>query len=236
MHIGKLSVNLSARPFRRRGPPRSKDWRPSDRPFFRARRIDVSLTWGALLNREVFIDRVTISDWQMVVETFPGDRHNFIRLPSRQGGPSRFVTTVQLVRAERGEFVYEDHGVPWSTIARNLDVTIAKTPEYRGDGAFHRRDRPDPELRADVGRHVVLVQDRQGAGAARSHRSDDRWRDIEGHGRRRSREMAGAGRTMSCRRSTSRACASCSGPRSSSRSRGPVSSAAGFICSRAAGI
>jgi hypothetical protein len=136
MHIGRLSVNLL------RGRFIVEDLviegrTPGDRPFFRAGRIDIRMPWWTIARGEVFLESVVLSDWHMLVETFPDGRHNFIRIPGRRtDGPRRVVTTVQLVRAVRGEFVYEDHGTPWSTVARNLDLTIAKLRDYRGEARF----------------------------------------------------------------------------------------------------
>ena len=113
---------------------------PSSAPFFRADRIAVSLVWGALVRREVYIESVEMTDWAMVVETFSGGRHTFPKLGSsepRSTDPNRWVTTVARVRAHRGEFTYLDHGAPWSTVARNLDVTVVKAPDYRGEASFH---------------------------------------------------------------------------------------------------
>jgi hypothetical protein len=111
---------------------------PTDRPFLSAKRIVVSLAWAPLLRREVFIESVEMTGWQMVVETWPGGRHSFPRLTPREpaAGPRPFVTTVQVVRAREGVFTFEDHGTPWSTVARNLDVTVVKAPDYRGEATF----------------------------------------------------------------------------------------------------
>ena len=35
-----------------------------------------------------------------------------------------------------GEFDFEDHGVPWRTVARNLEVTVEKTTGYGGTAKF----------------------------------------------------------------------------------------------------
>ena len=40
------------------------------------------------------------------------------------------------VRATEGEFIFEDHGTPWSTVARNLDVTVTRGPTYQGTARF----------------------------------------------------------------------------------------------------
>ena len=137
MHIGKLSIYLFLGRFLVEdlvieGPT------PQDRPFLRAGRIIVSMPWSALLRREVLFDSIEMTDWQMVVESFPGDRHTFPRVTGsgESSGDRPFVTTLSYVRAHRGEFTYEDHAAPWSAVARNLDVTITKVLDYRGHARF----------------------------------------------------------------------------------------------------
>ena len=143
MHIGRLSVHLWLGRFL------VEDLvidglTPDSRPFLTARRITVSMPWSTLLSQRVVFDAIEMTDWGMYVETypsseeFPNGRHNFPRI-TRGGprGPSRWTTTLQYVRAHRGEFTYEDHGTPWSTIARNLDVVVARpADEYRGSASF----------------------------------------------------------------------------------------------------
>ena len=108
-------------------------------PFLVANRIDVSLDLLALARREVLIESVLMRGWRMRVETWPDGRHSFPRFTRpRQGPPSpkRFVTTVEHVLARDGEFTFEDHGVPWSTVARNLEVTLDKQEGYGGTARF----------------------------------------------------------------------------------------------------
>lgn len=138
VHIGRLSIGLLQGRFvvedlviENRDPARP--------PFFSARRIVATLRWWTLpLRREVLVESVVLSDWRMRVETYKEGGHNFIRLPRRQApaGPRRVVTTVQLVRATRGEFIYDDQGAPWSVVARNLDLTVTKLRDYRGEARF----------------------------------------------------------------------------------------------------
>jgi hypothetical protein len=137
MHIGKLSIRLLAGRFVIED-LLIEGLSPEARPFFTAKRLEVSLPWWTLFGRELYVQSIELSDWRMLVEMFPDDRHSFIRIPRPRsdGGPRRFVTTVQIVRAERGEFVYEDHHTPWSTVARNLDVTVTKLHDYRGEVRF----------------------------------------------------------------------------------------------------
>ena len=110
--------------------------RPGDRPFLRAKRIAVSLSWSALINREVLLDSVEMTDWEMLTERFADGRHNFPRLTRESTGPRRFTTTLSHVHAYRGQFTYDDHGAPWSTVARNLDITVGKGVDYRGRASF----------------------------------------------------------------------------------------------------
>jgi hypothetical protein len=141
MHIGRLGIELG------RGRFVVEDLRiegltPESRPWLVAKRISISLTWGALTDRELLFDSVEMTDWRMVVETFGDGRHNWPRLngPPRQPrtAPRPVVSTLQYVRAHRGEFVLDDHGARWGVIAPNLDVTVAKVGEYRGRAGFSR--------------------------------------------------------------------------------------------------
>ncbi len=136
MRIGGLSVHLLSGRFIIRDLV-IEGLTPKDRPFLRAKRIAISLPLSALFHREVLLETVEMTDWQMVVETFPNGRHNFPKLtPDGPPGKPRFVTTVKYVHAWRGEFTFEDHGTPWSTVARNLDITVSKLVDYRGQASF----------------------------------------------------------------------------------------------------
>ena len=127
-----------------------------DRPFFVADRIVVTTDWLPLLNGEVFLDTVDIQGWRMLVERFEGGGQTFPRFVNRRDENSQdavedeaeisrpaedvrrtsFVTTVQYLRAHEGEFVYEDHGAPWSIVARNVDLTMTKGAGYGGHASF----------------------------------------------------------------------------------------------------
>ncbi len=113
---------------------------PNEPPWLVAKRLDVSLTWGALFGREVLLDSIEMSDWRMVVESFPDGRQTFPRLtgPPRKPrtGPRPVVTTLQYVRAHRGELVFNDYGSDWRAIAPNLEVIVAKGRDYRGKMRF----------------------------------------------------------------------------------------------------
>ena len=137
MHIGRLSVHLW------RGQFVVEDLvieglTPESRPFLLADRIAISLPWSTLINRRVVFDAIEMRGWRMHVETFPDGRHNFPRFTrNTPRGPSAWTTTLQYVRAYRGEFSYSDHGTPWSVVTRNLDVIVTRpTSEYRGQARF----------------------------------------------------------------------------------------------------
>jgi hypothetical protein len=140
MTIGRLGVHLA------RGRFVIEDLRiegmlPGEPPWLVAKRIDVSLTWGALFGREVLLDEIEMTDWRMVIESFPDGRQTFPRVtgPPRapRTGPSPVVTTLQYVRAHRGELVINDYGSDWFLVAPNLDVTVAKVGTYRGSLKFN---------------------------------------------------------------------------------------------------
>ena len=141
LHIGRVSARLLPGVFVF-DDLRIDGLTPSDRPFLTARQITVRLPWWTIFSRKLIVESVEMADWHMLVETFPNGRHNFPRVtPERKGprGPSRFTTTVRSVRAHRGQFTYEDHVTPWSTLGRNLEVTMYRsdpTNDYRGTAAF----------------------------------------------------------------------------------------------------
>jgi hypothetical protein len=114
---------------------------PQDQPFLTAKTITVRLPWWTAFTRKLSIESVDMTDWQMLVETFPNNRNNFPRFKrDRQNrGPSRFTTTLKALTASRGQFTYLDHSTPWSTVARNLNVTLYRsfaTNDYRGRASF----------------------------------------------------------------------------------------------------
>lgn len=135
MHIGRLGVRLGSGRFIVEDLV-VEGMRPGEDPWLVAEHVEVSLTWGALFNREVLLDSIEMRDWRMVAESFPDGRQTFPRVtgPPRppRTGPSPVVTTLKYVRASRGEFVFRDFGSNWSAITRNLDVTLSKATDYRG--------------------------------------------------------------------------------------------------------
>ena len=137
MHIGRMSIHLWLGRFVLEDLV-IEGLTPDARPFLIADRISVSMPWTTLVNRRIVFDAIQMTDWHMYVETFPGGRHNFPRFTrDLPRDPSAWTTTLQYVRAFRGELVYADHGTPWSVITRNLDVIVTRpTSEYRGQARF----------------------------------------------------------------------------------------------------
>ena len=136
MHIGRLSVHLWLGQFVVEDVV-IEGSTPQSRPFLMAQRINVSMPWSTLVDRRVVFDTIEMTDWRMFVETFADGTHNFPRFTRERRGPSAWTTTLQYVRAHRGEFTYADHGTPWSVVSRNLDVIVTRpTSEYRGQARF----------------------------------------------------------------------------------------------------
>jgi hypothetical protein len=111
---------------------------PESPPFLTAKAITVSMPWSTLFTRRIVFDAIEMTDWKMVVENLLDGRNSFPKLPPREpSGPRRWTTTLQYVRAHRGEFVYDDKTTPWKVVARNLDVTVARPgDEYTGTARF----------------------------------------------------------------------------------------------------
>jgi len=113
VHIGPLRILVA------RGIVEMRDFsieglKPTDRPFFTAKRLLVTLDWSKVVARrpEFVITSVDLTDWQMLVEKWDsGD--NFPKIPSGDEGPSsgpgRTTVTLRQLRASRGQFAYVDH-------------------------------------------------------------------------------------------------------------------------------
>jgi hypothetical protein len=140
MHIGRLSAKL------RPGVFVVEDLlieglTPRDRPFLTAKKITVEVPWWTAFSKRLIVESIAMTDWNMVVETYPNGRHNFPKLTRKTPGkgPGLFTTTLRSVVAARGSFTYEDHGTPWSTVARDLTVQVYRPPiatNYLGRVSF----------------------------------------------------------------------------------------------------
>ena len=137
MHIGNLQVRLWDGSFVLEDLV-IEGLTPESLPFFVGKRIVLSTPWSTLINRRFVLDAVELTDWRMHVETLADGRHSFPKVtPKGPRGPSAWTTTLQYVRAHRGEFTFQDHGTPWGIVARNLDLTVARPGnEYVGQAKF----------------------------------------------------------------------------------------------------
>ena len=142
LHIGRISILLSPGWFAVEDVV-IEGRRPGDRPFFRAERIFVHVPWWRMLSfakRELIVE-LELTKWQMVVERW-SDGHNVPRLTPQGGsrsGPRSFVTTVNFVYATEGSFIYDDHQVPWSVTAPNLNFDLVRSAalqQYVGNARF----------------------------------------------------------------------------------------------------
>lgn len=138
LHIGRLSVRLLTGDFIVED-LMIEGLAPTDRPFFRGKRVVLDIPWWSVVRRDLLIRSVELSDWDMFVETFPGGRHNFPRFTSGapRTGRRLITTTVQFVKAATGRFTYEDRdGSTWGVVAPNIDITVNKLTDYRGHVSF----------------------------------------------------------------------------------------------------
>ena len=149
MHIGRLSARLTPGVFVIEDLV-IEGLTPQDRPFLVAKKITVSVPWWTALRRWIIIDSVTMTDWEMIIETFPSSpehprgRHNLPRFvperdPNAPKSPARFTTRLQSVLASRGKLTYQDHGTPWGIVTPDLTVQMywgGVTNDYRGRASF----------------------------------------------------------------------------------------------------
>ena len=119
--------------------------RPGDRPFLTAKSLTVSLPWWTIFDKDLVIESIDMTDWRMVMESFPGGRHNFPRVKGPPRDPNKprpkrwFTTTLRQVVASRGHLTYIDHGTPWQLDAPNMRVEVFRRPlrgDYGGTASF----------------------------------------------------------------------------------------------------
>jgi hypothetical protein len=111
IHIGRLSAKVTPGVFVVEDLV-IEGLQPTDRPFLRAKKIEVVVPWWTIFSRRLIIDSVEMTDWDMVVEawpsspSFPRGRHNFPKFTrdSKSTGPKRFTTTLRSMLASRGSF------------------------------------------------------------------------------------------------------------------------------------
>ena len=96
MHIGRLSARLTPGVFVVEDLV-IEGLTPQDRPFLTARQITVEVPWWTIFSKKLIVDSIAMTDWNMVVESYPAGRHNFPKFTRKTPGkgPSRFTTTLQ---------------------------------------------------------------------------------------------------------------------------------------------
>ena len=141
MHIGRLSALVTPGTFALDDVV-IEGRTPADRPFFKAKRIYVHVPWWTVLRRHIYVE-LQIDDFDMVVESWAGGRHNIPRLTRPRSGtsrPSRFpITTMTFARG--GRFTYEDHATPWSVVAPNINFELVRAENlkrYVGKARFDK--------------------------------------------------------------------------------------------------
>jgi hypothetical protein len=172
MHIGKLGIQLGKGAFVVDDLV-IEGLTPTDRPFLKAKRIFVNLPWWTIFTHELIVENVDMTEWEMLVEQFPG-KHNFPRVTpkpkEKKGDPIwKFTTTVRSVIARKGRFIYDDHTVPWQVVCNNLNVSVFKGLDtYRGTAQFsngsvkiqsYDRFRADMQTRFRIDNGRIVLED-----------------------------------------------------------------------------
>ena len=141
-----------------------------------------------------------MTDWHMVVETFPERpsqqlSEDHARAQEARRDRAASPRRVRAVHAARGQFTYQDHGTPWSTVGRNLDVTLYRSDvnnDYRGNASFSNGTisiQSYEPFSASMRSRFKLVD---GKVTLRSHRPDQRGCGLGHRWRGRSGALAGA--------------------------------------------
>ncbi len=140
VHIGEMKVHLLSALLLGRvelGDFTIEGRATSDRPFFTAKRLDVSMDWWPAIARRptITVTDVQLIDWQMLVEKWPdGDSFPRFKKSNRTStDPRPFVATVQHFHGSGGQFKYEDHETPWTVVAPGITLNIGNLPKYNGE-------------------------------------------------------------------------------------------------------
>jgi hypothetical protein len=137
LHIGKISAFVTPGDFEVDDVV-IEGLHPGDRPFFRAKRIQVHITWWNLLHKEVAIN-VRMTGWEIFIERWGPGKHNLPRLTHPSTGPKRFTTTLASFESTDGAFGFEDHSTPWIVIAPNLRFDLVRSQnQYMGTASFSK--------------------------------------------------------------------------------------------------
>jgi hypothetical protein len=109
-------------------------------PWLVAKRVELTLTWRTLVDRELRIDAVEVRDWTMVLESYPNGRQTFPRVtgPPRppRTGPSLITTSLQYIHLSNGALEFRDYGSQWSIATQKVDITVTQLADLRGRLSF----------------------------------------------------------------------------------------------------
>ncbi len=181
---------------------------PPDRPFLTAKKITVDVPWWTIFTRKLIIESVDMTDWDMVVETFPErppqlSRSSPAKTPSK--GPSRFTTTLR----SRGRLAGRVHlrGSRHAVEHRRAqpERAVYRPPvatNYLGRASFSDgtvKIQSYEPFRTDM---QSTVHDRRRHRALRPHGSDRRGLPVGRHRRRRLGALARADLSGRARKST----------------------------------
>ena len=143
MHIGRVVAKLRPGRFEFHDVT-IEGLTPDATPFLKAKKITVDLPWWTAFRRRLIVQAIDMTDWEMVIEQFPGGKHNVPRLTPRStpGRPKRdFTTTLRSVVASGGHIRFFDHATPWSVDAPNARITYFRrdaTADYGGTASFEK--------------------------------------------------------------------------------------------------
>ena len=199
IHIGRLSIRVFTRPRRARGRARSTDssraiGRSSPPSACRLARLVDRPAAPAGVHRHLGRDDRLADARREVERTAATTSPRFAANSDSRRRSAPFTTTLKSLRAWRGEFTYEDHGMPWSVDRPNIDINITNLPKYHGSWPRSRAARSQIQdyvpMWADMTREL---HDRRRQHPARPHRSRHRRREV---GADRRRRHPRAGRSM----------------------------------------
>ncbi len=195
MHIGKVVARLVPGEFEFHDLV-IEGLTPSDRPFLVAKKIAVRLPWWTAFSRRLIIESVTMTDWEMVIETFPSSpqypngRHNLPKFtpdPKPPGGkPVDFTTTLRSVLATQGQ---ADLRGSWDAMGHRgtephgADVSEPADERLPRARVVLARHRGHPVVSAVPRGHAVAVQHERDEGPLRSDGPGDRRRAVDRHRR-----------------------------------------------------
>ena len=178
MHIGKLSIVL------RNGSFVVEDLvieglKPTDRPFLKAKRVIMNLPWWTFFTRELIVENVDMTDWEMLVEQFPG-QHNFPKLgrpeeaeEARAASGSSRRPCARSSRATASSPTTTTPRRGWSCAATSTSASSRASTPIAAPRSSANGTVEDPGVRGVPRRHADALQDRRRQDRPRGHQSPE---------------------------------------------------------------